>query len=357
MQSTTFPSNSAETLWDALQNTKLPIVLYGTGDGADKIISVMQERDIPLHAILVSDDFYRGQTFHGRPVTTLSALEAEGSDFIIAVAFGSHLPEIQNRVIQMASRHPVVVPDVPVYGDALFDLSFARCHAKELTAAYTLLADEESRRIFREVIRYKLTGSLTSLLATASDKETVWQGLLPLTNQERYLDLGAYRGDTIQEFLHVTGGCYDSITALEPDTRSFKKLSAYTANLPNVKLLPCGVSDRSEIVYMKTGRGRGTNRADSTQKGSVPVQMIRVDELGTPFTYIKMDVEGSEAAALRGAANALQTCQPKLNIACYHRSEDLYQLPLLIHQLQPNYQIYLRRHPCLPCWDLNLYCR
>ena len=103
---------------------------------------------------------------------------------------------------------------------------------------------------------------------------------------------------------------------------------------------------------MKTGRGRGTNRG-----GDTPIQMVAIDELNTPFTYIKMDVEGSEALALRGGMHTLKQYKPKLNIACYHRSEDLYTLPLLIHELQPDYKIYIRRHPCLPCWDLNLYCK
>ena len=169
---------------------------------------------------------------------------------------------------------------------------------------------------------------------------------------ERYLDLGAYRGDTVAEFLSASGGKYTSITALEPDPRTYKKLAAYTSSLENTTALPYGVSDQNEIAYMKIGRGRGTNRG-----GDTPIQMVAIDELHTPFSYIKMDVEGSEAAALRGSVYTLQTYKPKLNIACYHRSEDLYQLPLLIHELQPDYKIYMRRHPCLPCWDLNLYCK
>lgn len=353
MLSHLFDANSGvHTVWDSLAEAKLPIVLYGTGDGADKVIAVMESRGIPLTAIFVSDDFYRGQIFHGRQVTTLSALETQYSDFIIVVAFGSHLPEILERVRQMDSRHPLYVPDVPVYGDTLFDLSFVRQHADELQKAYTLLADETSRQVFQSVVEYKLSGKLAPLLNTVSSKDEVFDRLIPMDTDEHYLDLGAYRGDTVAEFLSACGGKYTSITALEPDPRTFKKLLAYTSNLENSLSLPYGVSDRNEIAYMKTGRGRGSNRG-----GSTPIQMVSVDELHTPFSYIKMDVEGSEAAALRGGAYTLSQFKPKLNIACYHRSEDLYQLPLLINQLQPNYQIFLRRHPCLPCWDLNLYCK
>ena len=340
------------TVWDTLAHTDLPIVMYGTGDGADKIINVMDTLRIPLTAIFVSDDFYRGQTFRGRQVTTLSALEEQYSDFIIVVAFGSHLPEIMERVRQMDQHHPLYVPDIPVYGDQLFDLSFVHQHATEFEKAYTLLADETSRQVYRFVMEYKLTGKLAPLLAATSAKDEVFERLIPMDHNEHYLDLGAYRGDTVAEFLSATGGAYTSITALEPDPRTFKKLAVYAGSFENTNVLPYGISDRNEIAYMKTGRGRGTNRG-----GDTPIQMVAIDELNTPFTYIKMDVEGSEALALRGGMHTLKQYKPKLNIACYHRSEDLYTLPLLIHELQPDYKIYIRRHPCLPCWDLNLYCK
>ena len=251
----------------------------------------------------------------------------------------------------MDLRHPLLIPDVPVYGDQLFDYSFVRQHESELEKAYTLLADETSRQVFQSVLEYKLTGKLTPLLAATSSKTEVFDRLIPMNHDEHYLDLGAYRGDTVAEFLSACGGQYTSITALEPDPRTFKKLVAYTSTLENTLALPYGVSDRNEMAYMQTGRGRGTNRG-----GNTPIQMVSIDELTIPFSYIKMDVEGSEAAALHGGTYTLKTYKPKLNVACYHRSEDLYRLPLLIHKLQPDYKIYMRRHPCLPCWDLNLYC-
>lgn len=339
------------TVWDRLKSSTLPVVLYGTGDGADKILAVMESQAIPLTAIFVSDDFYRGQSFHGIPVTTYSALEQLYADFIIVVAFGSHLPEILQRVQQMAEFHPLVIPDVPVYGDSLFDLNFIRSYESEYTMTYNLLADETSRMVFREVIQYKLDGRLPHLLASASPKKEVFEQILRLNDQEDYLDLGAYRGDTIQEFLRYTNGVYHSITALEPDPKNYKKLSNFAQPLPNVHLYPCGVSSKKEIIYMHTGRGRG-----SAIGGNVPVQMVDVDSLNLNISYLKMDVEGWEKAAIQGSAQLLRTHAPKLNIACYHRSEDLFQLPLLIHRIQPAYRIYLRRHPCLPCWDLNLYC-
>ena len=86
-------------------------------------------------------------------------------------------------------------------------------------------------------------------------------------------------------------------------------------------------------------------------------QMRALDSVlsGRPCTYLKMDVEGAEREAIAGAAQTIRTYAPKLNIAAYHRSEDFFQLPLLIHALQPSYRLYLRHHPYVPAWDTNLY--
>lgn len=56
---------------------------------------------------------------------------------------------------------------------------------------------------------------------------------------------------------------------------------------------------------------------------------------GAPCTMLKLDVEGAEQEALRGAAQTIARWQPRLNVACYHRNEDLFGLPLLVHTLNP----------------------
>jgi predicted transposase YdaD len=66
-------------------------------------------------------------------------------------------------------------------------------------------------------------------------------------------------------------------------------------------------------------------------------------------------VEGSEAQALRGSVNTIRTYQPDLLVSLYHRTEDLHELILQIHEISPDYRLYLRRYPYIPAWDLNLY--
>jgi FkbM family methyltransferase len=183
--------------------------------------------------------------------------------------------------------------------------------------------------------------------------------LLSLGSQECFLDLGAYNGDTIREFLRLTDGQYAWITAMEPDAHNFKKLCEATSLLPNVTLRPEASWDKTcELTFSGKG-GRNCGKKPDlpgkyTHLHSVPA--IPVDSLNQEFTYVKMDVEGSEAETLRGMQNTLHRCRPKLLISAYHKTDDFIALPLLLEQLCPGYQMYLRRNRCLPAWEIQLYC-
>lgn len=352
----------------AFQKAGAPLYLYGTGDGADKVLAALSMKGLCADGIFVSDDFYRGQVFQDftcRPLSEAFRMKEEGRAPVILVAFGSHFPEMIERIRRLDEDFEVFVPDVPVtLHDGkmeLFDKEYYLAHEKEITVVYDLLADDVSKKVCTDILTYKITGRCAPLFSCVTDKEEVFSSLIPLTPQEDYLDLGAYNGDTIRELLSVTGGSFSSITALEPEPHSFKKLSAYVreslADSANIRLENAGIGETTGTVLMASGRGRGSAKGKSRQfTGKMRETMIYAgDDLACAPTYVKMDVEGMERAAICGMKHTLISCRPKLNIALYHRTEDLFDLPLLLKDLLPSYRFYLRRHNCFPCWEVNLY--
>ncbi len=334
-------------LWSYLQNTSKPIVLYGTGDGADKIYARLCEKNIKISGVFASDGFKKGKEFAGFTVTSYDELKEKLGDMIILVCFGSHLDSVIEYIKALAENNELYLPDVPVCQGEIFDLDFARAHKEELSKIYSLLADEQSRMVFKNTIYFKLTGKLDYLLMCESEKAEAYE-ILKL-NGEHFLDLGAFNGDTVAEFAFYDKD-YGSITAVEPDSRNFRKLSENTSRMERVSLINAAVDNKEGSIFISKNKGRGNKQGGK----NVEIDSVCIDKIAqkNPFTFINMDVEGSEEKAIDGGINTIIQ-KPKMLIAAYHRSEDLYAIPLKILEIRNDYKLYMRKHKAIPAWDIN----
>lgn len=350
------PSEFACDLWHCLASAKKPIVMYGMGNGADKIIDVFDRFGITVADFFASDGFVRGQVFHGKTVLSFSAVREKYEDFIVVVSFGSSLPDVLNNIYTIADSFETYAPDVPVSGDTLFTLDFYRTHYTEFQSAYALLADEASKQIFADIIRYKITGNISHLRRAVSDKNCE-KDILDFDRYTSFIDAGAYNGDTAKKFI---ADCKNarSVTAMEPDRRNWKKLCDYALTQNVVKIYPlhCGAWDKTEKIEFSVCGNRNSAAEKQSRIKTEEVQMIPIDLLeSNTVDYIKYDVEGAEEKAILGSVETIRRRHPDLLVSLYHRSEDLFKLPLLIHSMFPEYILYLRRFEYVPAWDINLY--
>lgn len=343
------------SVWERLQAAKKPILLYGMGNGADKILAAFRRLDIPCAGVFASDGFVRGHSFQGFRVLSYTEAKERFGDFIIVLAFAVYRPEMLEWMDRLEREQEFYAPDVPVIGDDPFDRYYMDNHTEEIQAVYDLLADSASKRVFAHVINFKLSGKIGWLREATSPAEQVYRELLLPQKGERYLDLGAYNGDTVREFIaHAPD--YREIIALEPDSKNFRKLTDW---LKAEQVRDCTAYNRAvwsepkQLPFQKKAGRCSALDAD----GTVMVEADSIDRLlqGNPVSFIKMDVEGAEEQALRGGAETLRRYAPKLKVAVYHRNEDIFRLPLLVHALNPEYRMYLRHHPYIPAWETNLY--
>ena len=342
------------SVWERLKTCGKPVVLYGMGDGADKVLAAFEKYGITASAVMASDGFVRGQSFHGFQVKKLGEIEREYGDFVIALCFASQLPDVMAHIKEVAKKHTTLVPGVPVFGGVMFDGEFIKKYREGIYSAYSLFEDGLSRRVYENVLRFYYTGEIKLLDEITTGKDEAFKNILKLGQNELYVDLGAYNGDTIDEFLRYSGGSYRKIVAFEPNGKNFKKLSEHCLDMKNTELWQLGAYSHNTILTFNNKAGRNSAIADS----GVQTRVAAVDTIlcGAAATYIKADVEGADFETLIGAKNTLKNFKPKLNFSAYHRFEDIFRLPLLIKKLNPEYKIYLRHHPYIPAWDTNLYC-
>lgn len=222
-------------------------------------------------------------------------------------------------------------------------VSWAKCRG--------IWADDKSVIEFDSQIKWRQTLD-PDILPDQNDTSEMYfpKDLFKLSSDEVFIDCGAFDGDTVNAFLRLTK--YKKIIALEPDPVNREAFSSRHPGLENVSLLPFAVSDKKETVTFDCGAGVlsaigvGNGRAECDT-----LDNLLADEVPT---FIKMDIEGAEAKALLGAANIIDKHQPILAICLYHKPNDLWEIPLLVHKLNPRYKFYLRRYSS-ECWEQVLY--
>ena len=336
-------------LWHYLSTVSKPIVLYGMGNGADKIIKYAEQHNIKISGVFVSDGFVRNKNFHDMKITDYSTAKEIFGDMVVLVCFGTSLKDVLDNIKKISREQELYVPDVPVYGDNLFTLEFAIKHKEELTFIYNSLADDISKKCFENTVLYKITGKAEYLYECETQRSDMFN-ILNAQNIKSFIDLGAYNGDTVCELYDISDSLC-KITAVEPDRRSFRKLCENTKHISFCKNVFACVSNKDGKEYFDDKKGRGSSISlNGTEIKSVCVDTLTADNA---VDYIKFDVEGNELLAIEGAKRTIAEQKPKMCIAAYHRSEDLFTLPIKVLKLRNDYKIYMRHTPCLPAWDTD----
>ena len=339
-------------LWHYLLKTKKPIWLYGMGDGADKIINVLEKYDIKITGVFASDQFVRYQNFRGFTVVSYAEAKKISPEMIVLVCFGTSRSEVLENIDRIAAEQELFAPDVPVIGGGYYNLNYAAEHKNELNAVYARLADEQSKKVFENCLNYRLTGDISYLKRCETEPEEAWENIIKPTDDESFIDLGAFCGDTVEEFLsHVNG--YGHIYAVEPTAKSFNRMAAKIGGMEKVSLFNVAISDKAGELTFNTHGGRNHAEAETGEK----IKSLSVDEIlgQKAATFIKMDIEGGEGAAIDGARETILRFKPKMQIAAYHRLEDYFALPLKIFEIRDDYRIYMRHFRSVPAWDTNFY--
>ena len=357
-------SKTQHDLWEYLALERRPIALYGTGDGADKIIAVLKSYGLAdlIAAVFASDGFVRDRMFHGYKVMSYAdCCRTLADDFIVLVCFGSSRPEVLEQVGKIASMRELYVPDVPVYGNILFNREYYETNKESIGNVCARLEDDASKSCFRNYIDYKLSGSLSYLAACESSPDGE-AALLSGISNGCYVDLGAYYGDTVKRYRESIPGL-TSCVAIEPERHSFAKLEAYAKDLSDegfdIRCINALVGSRTGTELVSSSRGRGTRAMSNSNvdiKNTHEIDVVTVDSLGiSDVSFIKFDVEGSESEAIEGARETILRSHPVMKIACYHRSEDVFAIPEKVLGIRDDYKVFMRHTRCIPGWDTDFY--
>lgn len=205
---------------------------------------------------------------------------------------------------------------------------------------FSILADEESKQVFRSAIRYRTTFNMVDFPKNTRGQYFV--DFIPRVCYRNFVDVGAYDGDTLREYLSRFGNDFDSYIAIEPDPDKMFHLRE-----------TAGADSRITIAMFAASNHSGTlpmTKVDSMLVANPSGAILsRTEELDVVLRdrrvgLIKMDIEGSEPEALAGATKTIREQRPALAISVYHRNDHLWQIPLWIQELNLGYGLFFRHH-------------
>lgn len=290
-------------------------------------------------------------TFCGKPIYSHAELqELYGSiDILLGTKSVRNIEQIMSTLLHLGFTDNIFADsDYSSFPLPPYQLELMQKNRNKIQFVYDHLADELSQRTLETVFEYRQNGEVSSQgVRQITDPQWVeyYPDFLPLRADEVFVDCGAYDGDTILQFVAQVKGNYRKIFGFEADqvnceiARQILKLH----RIDNCIVYGNGVYDRKETLYFSDRHDMGSG---ISQKGKSTVEAVALDEVlgGEEITFIKMDIEGAEMKALKGAEKIISKQRPKLAICIYHLENDLWEIPYFILNTFENYKIYIRHY-------------
>ena len=330
-------------------SNKAPVVLYGAGEVASCLYLKLKEDGLNLDYVAVDDKYFiNDREFFGLRIYPLSKVleKNETCNFIIGFTDSicskeEELKALGHRVYTFNPYLSALLSDGTERGFD-FDFDFVEHHSSEFNTLYENLEDNLSRSVMSAFINQMISRDCKYLKKLWCKNQYFTEDIIKISNDEVFIDGGAFVGDTLREFIKFGKG---KIYAFEPNPENFRQLLKLRKDIPNLICINKGLWVEPNTLYFKSAiaTSAGSITEDATE---IRVQVDSIDNVlkGDKATFIKMDIEGAELMALKGSENTIKKYKPKLAISVYHRKDDLLTIPQYIKSISDSYRLYLRSH-------------
>ena len=220
-------------------------------------------------------------------------------------------------------------------------------HLEDYIWLYQNLNDYRSKKLLYGILNNWYNYDFTTLKECYDNtfKHYFDLNLIPECHNLNFVDLGAFTGDTITDYINIYGEkAYNKIYAYDITKNSIAKMKNNLAKYNNIIYKNVAISDKNEILYIKESNiDASANTIDNN--GSIEIKATTLDnDIKEKIDIIKMDIEGYEQQAIKGCINHIKNDNPLLLISVYHNNEDLWKIPKMIYDINTNYNFYLNNH-------------
>jgi FkbM family methyltransferase len=356
------------TFAEQLRTSDGAVVLFGAGRLGQLCARALARAGVPLRAFCDGSSRLHGTTVEGAEV--LAPAEAARrfpqALFVVAIWTGTARESMLERVAflrglgcaHVTSYAPLVwahgAEEAPFHS---FDLpTRTLAAAAPLRELAVRLADDASRRVFLAALRQRLRGIFDATAPAAAQYFPA--DIVRLSEDEVFVDGGAFDGDTLVDFLGRVGERFAHYHAFEPDAANRVRLMGRLEGLPaavreKITIHPLALHAESATLSF-TDQGGPTSHVGTGGNTSVRGERLDAILAVQRLSFLKLDVEGAERAALAGAKASIIQHRPQVAACVYHEPNDLWEIPQRLAALLPNSRFYLRQHG-FDGWETVVY--
>lgn len=327
------------------------IAVWGSGRGGVKVLELLKRINWKGNITFIDSDPSKQSKLYVDMYEVLSPeqfFEQHDADEIWIVISCADVEGVTETIHKYNQYDKILGLDVTSIDFDAHPFRYIWDHMEELEDVYALLEDEKSKKVFSGMLNYRISRNKKYMEGIVDDEKLQYfDASIIGNNVTRFVDAGAYIGDTAEKYIELYGQTYDKIFCLEPDKGSYQLLceNVKKNNWNRVFTYNIGLHSKFEKLKFDTITQGGGMSNHVSKDGNVTIDVNRLDAvINERVDLIKMDIEGSELEALKGSEQIIKKYQPALAICIYHKKEDYFAIPKLIHEICPQYKLYIRQY-------------
>lgn len=342
--------NICEDLIVKLKENKLPLILWGCGDVADAVYNYLTINNISISQVWV-EKCSEPSNFHGLIPKSMQEILADYQKFNVILGHSHY--EKGEEIIELYPQIQNVYYVFSVHYEQYNKVAYSEIEkeADRFVQLCNNLADNISKENLFAYLNTKLTGDAAHIINVYSQELTFFNNdVYRVSEQETFLDIGAYNGDTIRDFISETNNSYKKIIAIEPDVKNFIDLNRYLAERRLRRVVPSmiGAWNCNEKLTFNTGNEQISSVAQGSDilkdSNKLTISAAPIDDVfgEENITLIKINYFEGVLEALEGCEKIIRKNHPKLAVTVGFDIYNILKISEYISNLNVNYKLYLR---------------
>ena len=328
-----------------ISNLNVGVYIIGLNKYGISMSNWLRKREIDVVGYI--DDYSSESNFNHLPIFS-SELDFRNNAIINCVVEGRTLNvELFLKQLNPLTSHDYISLEytfeeelAPI--DFLNDTDSILQNIDDYSYVYRLLEDEQSKDEFESLVNFRLNRDINYLENFEFRiNEQYFEDFVVLPKTPTFIDGGGFDGITSLTFMTKYDD-YHKIYYFEPTESSMINSKRRLLDYKNINFYQKGLWSSDTTLYFETTHGPANKISDI---GDMSINTVSIDKIVSGrIDFIKLDIEGAEIEALKGAKFTIKNDKPKLAVCVYHNQSDFINVPKLVLELNSDYKIYLRHY-------------